>query len=52
MGITLKQLTDTVSLIKDYVLHKTHKVDQISYAQKTVNSELDYCYLYRRQYGI
>ena len=44
MGITLKQLTDTVSLIKDYVLHKTHKIDQISYAQKTVNTELDYCY--------
>lgn len=42
MGITLKQLTDTVSLIKDYVLHKTYKIDQISYAQKTVNTELDY----------
>lgn len=44
MGITLKQLTDTVSQIKDYILNKTHKIDQISYAQKTVNTELDYCY--------
>ena len=42
MGITLKQLTDTVSLIKDYVIHKTQKIDQINYAQKTVNSELEY----------
>lgn len=42
MGITLKQLTDTVSQIRDYVLHKTHKINQISYAQKTVNNELDY----------
>lgn len=44
MGITLKQLTDTVSLIKDYVLHKTDKINQISIAQKTVNTNLDSCF--------
>ena len=42
MGITLKQLTDTVYLIKNYILYKTQKINQISYAQKTVNTELDY----------
>ena len=44
MGITLKQLTNTVSQIRDYVLHKTDKIKQISYAQKTVNTELDSCF--------
>lgn len=42
MGITLKQLTDTVSQIKDYILNKTHKIDQLNYAQKTVSTEHDY----------
>lgn len=44
MGITLKQLTDTVSQIKDYILNKTHKIDQLNYAQKTVNTSLEYAY--------
>lgn len=39
MGITLTQLTNSISKVKDYVVNKTNK---ISIAQKTVNSNLDY----------
>ena len=40
MGITLEQLTSSIGKVKQYT---DRKVNQISYAQKTVNTDLDYC---------